>query len=40
LRQIVAQYSHREWEFGDQALRAVRVWKILIERMACKRSDG
>ena len=40
LRQIVAQYSDRAWEFGDEALRAVRVWKIAIERMTCKRSDG
>ena len=40
LRQIVAQYSDREWEFGDEALRTVRVWKIAIERMTCKRSGA
>ena len=39
-RQIMAQYSDRAWEFDDQELRAVRVWKILIERMTCKQSGG
>jgi nitroimidazol reductase NimA-like FMN-containing flavoprotein (pyridoxamine 5'-phosphate oxidase superfamily) len=40
LRQIVAQYSDRAWEFGDEALRTVRVWKIDIEEMTAKQSGG
>jgi nitroimidazol reductase NimA-like FMN-containing flavoprotein (pyridoxamine 5'-phosphate oxidase superfamily) len=39
-RQIMAQYSDRVWEFDAQELKAVRVWKILIERVSCKRSTS
>lgn len=35
---IMAQYSDREWTFGDKALDAVRVWKITIETISGKQT--
>jgi nitroimidazol reductase NimA-like FMN-containing flavoprotein (pyridoxamine 5'-phosphate oxidase superfamily) len=38
LNQIMAQYSGREWEYGQDRLNAIRVWKIEIESMTGKQS--
>jgi uncharacterized protein len=38
LNWIMRQYSGQSWEFRDQAVAPVRVWRIQIERMTGKRS--
>ncbi len=38
LNQIMAQYSGRDWEFGLDRLKTIRVWKIEIETITGKQS--
>jgi nitroimidazol reductase NimA-like FMN-containing flavoprotein (pyridoxamine 5'-phosphate oxidase superfamily) len=38
LNWVMRQYSGRSWEFRDQAVAPVRVWRIRIEQMTGKRS--
>jgi len=38
LNWIMEQYSGREWEYGADRLKAIRVWKIEIETMTGKQS--
>ena len=38
LNNIMAQYSGKEWVFGEDTLENIRVWKIEIASMTGKRS--
>lgn len=38
LNQIMKQYSNREWDFNEQLLEKVRLWRISIEQISCKGS--
>lgn len=38
LNWIMRQYSGRSWEFREEAVAPVRVWRIRIEQMTGKRS--
>jgi nitroimidazol reductase NimA-like FMN-containing flavoprotein (pyridoxamine 5'-phosphate oxidase superfamily) len=40
LKQIVAQYSNRDWECNETMLKGLRVWKIAIESMTGKQSPA
>jgi nitroimidazol reductase NimA-like FMN-containing flavoprotein (pyridoxamine 5'-phosphate oxidase superfamily) len=40
LKQVMAQYSDRAWEFGPERLATIRVWKIEIEAMTGKQSKA
>ena len=38
LKQIMEQYSGKEWAFGERRLDNIRVWKITIETITGKQS--
>jgi len=38
LNKIMSQYSGKEWVFGEDKLKNIRVWKIEIKSIAGKRS--
>jgi nitroimidazol reductase NimA-like FMN-containing flavoprotein (pyridoxamine 5'-phosphate oxidase superfamily) len=36
--QIMKHYSNREWDFNEQLLEKIRIWRISIERITGKQS--
>lgn len=39
LKQIMSQYSGKEWDLGEEKLGGIRVWKVIIRSITGKRSD-
>lgn len=38
LNQIMKHYSGREWDFNEQQLKKIRVWRIAVEQITGKQS--